>query len=145
MTGRSEIRHASTVVLKGLGIMIEGPSGSGKSSLALALMALGAELVADDRTELRLDEEGPKVIADAPETLPALIEARGVGLLPAVLSGPAVLGLVVDLGVSETARLPEAHVSDVLGQSIALMHRPAGSYFPQALLQYARGRVGANL
>lgn len=125
--------------------MIEGPSGSGKSSLALALMALGAKLVADDRTELRLEEKGRNVIADAPKTLPALIEARGVGLLPAVLSGPTVLGLVVDLGVPETTRLPEARVSDVLGQPIALMHSPAGSHFPQALLQYARGRIGANL
>jgi len=49
---RSEIRHATTVAVAGRGLMIEGPSGSGKSALALELMAFGAELVADDRTRV---------------------------------------------------------------------------------------------
>ena len=42
--------HATTVALAGQGVLILGPSGSGKSGLALQLMAMGAELVADDRT-----------------------------------------------------------------------------------------------
>ena len=49
------ILHGSCVAVEGRGVLIVGPSGAGKSSLALALMALGAELVADDRTEVRLE------------------------------------------------------------------------------------------
>lgn len=142
MMPRSEIRHASTVVMHGVAVMIEGPSGSGKSALALDLMALGAELVADDRTLLfRLTDDG-EVLADAPPSLPALIEARGVGLLPTRLAGPSRLGLVVDLGTTETARLPEPHHINVLGQMVTLLRRPVHGHFPQALAQYMKGQTG---
>ncbi len=48
------IVHASCVAFGGAGVLILGPSGSGKSALALALMGLGAALVADDRVLLTL-------------------------------------------------------------------------------------------
>ena len=43
--------HASCIAVHGRGVLILGPSGAGKSSLALQLMALGADLVADDMIE----------------------------------------------------------------------------------------------
>ena len=46
------IVHASCVARDGRAVLIRGASGSGKSGLALQLMALGAGLVADDRTRL---------------------------------------------------------------------------------------------
>ena len=46
------ILHATCVAVDGRGLLILGPSGSGKSALALQLIALGAQLVADDRTRV---------------------------------------------------------------------------------------------
>ncbi|HGG65172.1 MAG TPA: serine kinase, partial [Rhodobacteraceae bacterium] len=68
--------HASSVAVDGKAVLVVGPSGSGKSALCLQLMALGATLVADDRTELISSESG--LIARAPETIDGMIEARGV-------------------------------------------------------------------
>ena len=48
----AQILNASCVAWQGRGALILGRSGAGKSALALQLMALGADLVSDDRTEL---------------------------------------------------------------------------------------------
>ena len=65
MTDLAEtIVHASCVTVQGRGVLITGASGSGKSALALSLMALGADLVADDRVILSLDRG--RVMASAP-------------------------------------------------------------------------------
>ena len=42
--------HATTIDIAGLGVLVMGASGSGKSDLALRLIAAGALLVADDQT-----------------------------------------------------------------------------------------------
>lgn len=133
-----EIRHATTVAVAGTGLMIEGPSGSGKSSLALDLMAWGADLVADDRTLLRLRADG-RVEACAPPSLPAAIEARGLGLLPARLAGPVPLGAVVRMDRVSTARLPEPADCVVLGQKVTLIHKFESAHFAQGILQYMKG------
>jgi len=103
-----ETRHATTVAIDGAGVMLTGPSGSGKSGLALGLMALGAELVADDRTTIELREGWPWALA--PERLAGVIEARGVGLIRVPFCPSAPLRLVVDMGEAEGARLPEPAV-----------------------------------
>ena len=61
------------------GVLITGASGSGKSDLALRLVAGGWRLVADDRAVLWSSSGG--LFAAAPEPLSGLIEARGVGIL----------------------------------------------------------------
>ena len=66
MTGALTL-HATCVAVEGRGVLITGPSGSGKSSLALALMAHGARLVADDRVTLSLREG--TLWATCPETI----------------------------------------------------------------------------
>jgi len=124
--------------------MIVGPSGTGKSALALMLMALGADLVADDRTRLRATGQPVQVWADAPPGLPALIEARGFGLLPARCCGPVPLAAVADLGLVEPARLPEPRFAGLLGQKIALFHGAENPHFPYALLQYLKARESSG-
>jgi HPr kinase/phosphorylase len=133
--------HASCVALEGRGLLILGPSGAGKSSLALQLMAFGAQLVADDRVELR--RRGDLLIAICPASLSGLIEARGVGLLRAEPLAEAVLHLAVDLGQAETERLPERHGIVFLGCRIDLVRATASAHFPAALLQYVRQGRGA--
>ena len=61
------------------GILMLGESGAGKSDMALRLIALGAKLVADDRTELFV-EKG-KLFGRAPKSIAGLLEIRGVGIL----------------------------------------------------------------
>lgn len=132
------ILHASCVAIDGQGLLITGPAGSGKSSLALALMALGAGLVADDRT--RLESAGAAgVIASCPETISGLIEARGLGLLRAVPAGPTPLALVVEMGQTEESRLPPFRQIILAGRTMPLVHSQRSPHFPAALMQYIRG------
>ncbi|EEW24870.1 HPr kinase/phosphorylase [Rhodobacter ferrooxidans] len=128
--------HASCVAVDGRGLLILGPSGSGKSGLALQLMALGAGLVADDQTEIRLEDAA--LIARCPAPLRGLIEARGIGLLNALPLESAPLHLVVDLGQSETQRLPPKRHITLMNQCLDLVLGQDGRHFPSALLQMLR-------
>lgn len=100
--------HASVARLGHCGILIRGPSGSGKSSLLLALLDdPHAILVADDRA--RLHAEGGRVIASAPEAIAGQMEIRGVGIVRRPYAASAVIDLVVDIRqLSECPRLPTA-------------------------------------
>ncbi|MBL3594370.1 HPr kinase/phosphatase C-terminal domain-containing protein [Rhodovulum sulfidophilum] len=128
------ILHASTVAHRGRAVLIRGASGAGKSALALQLMALRAELVADDRTILT--RTGSGLLASAPEAIRGLIEARHVGLLRAEAVASAPVVLAVDLDSPETERLPPARVTEILGESLPLLRRVDRPYFAAAILQY---------
>lgn len=132
---RSTRLHASAVTAHGQGILIIGASGSGKSGLALQLMALGAMLVSDDQTDLALFDGTIRM--QAPETIAGLIEARGIGLLRAD-STAAPLNLVVDLGQTETKRLPDLHTVTILGQSLPCLHKVDSPAWPSAIMQYVK-------
>lgn len=109
-----EQTHATCVDIDGAGVLLRGPSGSGKSDLALRLIDDGARLVADDRAELTL--VGGQVIASAPPVLKGRIEVRGLGIIAVDALAETPLKLVVDL-VAPTAveRLPEPATADVIG------------------------------
>jgi serine kinase of HPr protein (carbohydrate metabolism regulator) len=126
--------HGTAVAVAGQGLLILGPSGSGKSSLALDMMASGAALLADDRTDLRA--EGNEIIMSCPAPLQGMIEAWGVGLLRAKAWGPAPLRLVVDLGQTEVARLPPHRVIHLLGKALPLVLGPYRPHLCSALRQY---------
>lgn len=125
--------HASAVVLDGRALLILGPSGCGKSTLALDLIALGAELVADDQTLVRL--AGPDLLASPYPNLAGRIEARHVGLLRLPWRASARLALAIDLGQTEVHRLPPRRSLTLLGRDIPLLHRPPGGHAASALLQ----------
>ncbi|MGR3513119.1 MAG: HPr kinase/phosphorylase [Paracoccaceae bacterium] len=128
--------HASAVSLDGRGILIIGPSGSGKSSLALELMAFGCALVADD--QVMVDQRAGGLWLSAADAIANMIEARGVGLICAN-GEPARAALVVDLGTTETERLPEAHTKVIAGATLPLLRKVESPSFAAMLLAYLRG------
>lgn len=128
--------HASCVAVDRRGLLILGPSGAGKSALALQLMALGAELVADDRVVLHA--ANGQLWAAAPPRLAGLIEARGVGILRAPARAEVALHLVVDLAQDETDRLPPRRQIRLAGVELPLVLRVAAPHFPSALLHWLR-------
>jgi len=106
--------HGTCVAVSGLGVLLRGPPGSGKSDLALRLIDGGARLVADDQVELR--EEQGVVMASAPARLAGFIEVRGVGIVPVPSVAEAPLALVLDLvGAGAVERLPEIESAPLLG------------------------------
>ena len=132
--------HATTVAVDRRAVLIFGPSGSGKSSLALQLMAAGAVLVSDDQTLLSRRED--QLWAAPPAALTGRIEARGIGLLAAPFLQGARVALAVDLAQTEAARLPPERWIEHFGVTVPCLHRAEGAHFPAAILLYLKaGRV----
>lgn len=116
------VMQASVVAIDGRALLIEGAPGSGKSSLALALIDRGAMLVGDDGVTLH--RAGSQLIAAPPPNIAGKLEVRNVGLidLPCT-SAPLALILMLD---SDAPRYPEPlQQRDLLGVAIpALPFRP---------------------
>jgi len=126
--------HASCISLEGRALLIRGRSGSGKSSLALQMIGLGARLVADDRTCLW--RAGARLMAAGPEAILGQIEARGVGILKAPVAPPCAVALIVDMDHDETERLPQFHTDHICGISLPVVRKIDAAHFPAALKLY---------
>ncbi|MDZ4198621.1 MAG: HPr(Ser) kinase/phosphatase [Kiritimatiellia bacterium] len=75
------IRVQGTMVdIRGVGVLLEGAPGTGKSEIALGLITRGSSLVADDLTELRRIGSGG-LMATAPEATRYHMEIRGLGII----------------------------------------------------------------
>jgi serine kinase of HPr protein (carbohydrate metabolism regulator) len=105
--------HASAVLVGARAVLIRGPSGSGKSRLALNLIESArtgslrfARLVGDDR--VHLNAAGGRLLVRPAQVLAGLIEVHGAGLLRLSYEASAVIGLVVDLAAADAERLPDA-------------------------------------
>ena len=90
-------------------LLIRGPAGSGKSSLALALIRAAetgafARLVGDDR--VHVEARHGRLIVRPADALEGLIEIRGLGIRRLPFEPIAAVGLVVDLGATDAERLP---------------------------------------
>ena len=116
--------HATALVVREFGVLITGESGSGKSGLALALLALAKRagqfgaLVGDDRVWVEA-VHGRLVAAGAPQTA-GLIERRGVGLVSAPSEPAAVIDLCVALSGPNRRwpRWPEEQATVVAGIAV---------------------------
>ena len=97
LLGDSKIMHGVFMEVMGIGVLLTGPSGIGKSELALELISRGHRLIADDAPEFR--RSAPKTIRGrSPALLKDFLEVRGLG----VLNIRAMFG---DNSIVETKRL----------------------------------------
>jgi serine kinase of HPr protein (carbohydrate metabolism regulator) len=113
--GTSSYIHASAVLLDESGVLIRGVAGTGKSSLALALVEAWslqgefARLVSDDRVACHI--QNGRAVLSPHAVIAGLAEWRGLGLLPQQYEFKAVLKLIVDLenrpSDGGAARMPE--------------------------------------
>lgn len=109
--------HGTVMHINDWGVLLRGPSGSGKSDLALRLMARGACLVADD--QVRIEEEQGALTAFCPQALEGQLEVRGVGIVDVPFHRSCALSCVIDLvPATEVQRMPDPLVETLLGVSI---------------------------
>jgi HPr kinase/phosphorylase len=109
--------HATTVDIAGLGVLILGASGAGKSDFALRLAGEGALLVADDQTIVEV--RGGELWASAPTTIGGLIEARAIGIVPAAIKGATRLALAVQ-PEARPERMPERSAWSLPGHGMEI-------------------------
>lgn len=95
--------HASCAARRDAGVLLLGPSGSGKSDLLLRLLDHGFALVADDRVDVEAGQASP------PAALAGRLEVRGLGIVRLPYVAPVRLVLVVTLGAMTRLPAPVTH------------------------------------
>jgi len=114
--------HGSAVSIHGNGVLLLGPSGSGKSDLALRLIDRGAKLICDDVVHIENNNSLPQ-LACAPN-IAGKIEVRGIGICPIDFVDSAPLRLVVQLA-QDVDRMPPEHQRIILaGYSVPMFRLP---------------------
>ncbi len=148
----SAARHGVFLDVLGVGVMITGDSGVGKSELALELITRGNGLVADDIVDLfRISPEALE--GRCPDLLRDLLEVRGLGILNirTMFGETAVrrkksLKLIVHLyrpphdDLSKLDRLPQSGQEEILGVSISRVEIPVMAGRNLAVLVEAAAR-----
>jgi HPr kinase/phosphorylase len=108
------LSHATCVVVNGCGVLIRGPSGSGKSDLALRLIDEGAVLVADDYCQLS-NRDG-QLTAACPAAIKGKLEVRGIGIVTRPAQEQCTIELLIELkGKHLVERMPENPTTTVEG------------------------------
>ena len=117
--------HGVLLNVFGLGVLLTGESGIGKSELALELLSRGHRLVADDAVELRR-LPGPVLEGRSPSLLNGMLEVRGLGILDA----RSMYGTVA--------------IRDTVGIDLALHLKRTSTTDPEAYLQRLQGQRGSR-
>jgi serine kinase of HPr protein (carbohydrate metabolism regulator) len=105
--------HATAVALDGVGVLLRGPPGSGKSDLALRLIDGGARLIADDQTVIV--RRGGVLFAAPPAAIAGRLEVRGLGIVAVDFAADTPLAAVFDLLPHQAIeRLPEPMTVELL-------------------------------
>ena len=136
----TETLHASTVAINGRAVVISGPSGSGKSDLALRLLDRGFSLVSDDQTIVK--KQGDQLLATAPPTIAGKLEIRGIGIVDMERIDNVPVALIVEL-TSEIQRLPdENRERPILGVRVPVVTLDAMSASAPSKVAIALDRTG---
>jgi len=112
--------HATCVAIDGLGVLLVGKSGTGKSDLAIRLIENGGLLVSDDQVILTIKDN--QVFASPPAKLAGLLEVRGVGICEYDFLSECPVGAIVDLKPGyQPERMPETKdlLTELRGVTIA--------------------------
>ncbi|MGN6848057.1 MAG: HPr kinase/phosphorylase [Sphingomicrobium sp.] len=136
----AETVHASTVAADGRAVLISGPSGSGKSDLALRLIDRGFTLVSDDQTIVKKD--GERLLASAPPTIAGKLEIRGIGIIDVERTENMPIALLVEL-TSDIQRLPDdSRERPILGVTLPLITIDAMTASAASKVALALDRMG---
>jgi HPr kinase/phosphorylase len=143
MAAETPTVHASAVLAGARAVLIRGPAGTGKSQLALALIAAAdtgllrfARLVGDDR--VHLEPHHGRLLVRPAAALAGLIEVRGLGIRRVEHEPLAVVGLVVDLAGEGAERLPAEGETVISGIRLPRLAVAAGTVPLPAVLAALR-------
>ncbi len=135
--------HGVLLEMEGLGVLLTGASGIGKSASALELIQRGARLVADDAPEFRLDADG-KPEGRCPALLRDFIAVQGLGLFDiralygaAALRECVTLALIIELQARRAPAARGVHGPDYQTRAIL------GAQVPQLVLSFDAARSAA--
>jgi serine kinase of HPr protein (carbohydrate metabolism regulator) len=135
--------HGTSVARDGRAVLLTGPSGSGKSDLALRLIDRGFTLVSDDQTIL--SRAGDRLTASAPTQIRGKMEIRGLGIVEMETDSDVPLALIVEL-TSEIERIPaEGRTRRILGHSLPVVRIDAMTASAPAKVALALDRMGLKL
>src|SRR5690242_9486725 len=136
----AETIHSSTVASDGRAVLISGPSGSGKSDLALRLLDRGFTLVSDDQTIVKRD--GDRLLAAAPPTIAGKLEIRGMGIVDMERTDNMPIALLIEL-TSDIQRLPDdSRARPILGINVPLISIDAMTASAPSKVALALDRMG---
>ncbi|HLZ83843.1 MAG TPA: HPr kinase/phosphorylase [Caulobacteraceae bacterium] len=142
------ILHAGLIAIQVAGdwrgALIQGPSGIGKSDLALRALDCGFRLVADDRVVVFVS--AGRLFGRAPQTLHGLIEARGLGVVgqTALRLAPIALSVRCKPTPEAVERLPEPSSESLLGCDVPVFEVWPLEYTAPAKIRRAIEHLGAR-
>lgn len=145
MTDRlsSETLHATAVARGGRCVLIVGPSGSGKSDLALRLIDRGFGLVSDDQVIVRRDRG--RLVAAAPATIRGKFEVRGLGIVELPAVDDCAVALVVELAEAVERMPPDGRTRTIAGAEVPLVQVDPREASAAAKVALALDRFGLPL
>lgn len=113
------VHQASCVAIGNRAVLIEGEPGSGKSSLALALIDRGAQLVGDDGVVL--ERSADRLIARPHPNTRGLVEIRNLGIITLPVRDDAPVALVLRLDEAAPRFIDAAETAERAGCTIPLV------------------------
>ena len=131
--------HGTSVSIDGDGVLFRGPTGSGKSDLALRMINFGAQLVSDD--QVCLTRRNDNIFMSSPPTIRNSLEVRGIGIVNTIVQKEAPLILVLNmLPNNVTSRMPVWQLCTFFDIKV-----PAVEFAPFEISAHLKVKLAINL
>jgi len=131
--------HGTSVSIDGDGVLFRGPSGSGKSDLALRMINYGAQLVSDD--QVCLTRRNDNIFMSSPSNIRNSMEVRGIGIVNTIAQKEAPLILVLNMSPNNAAsRMPIWQLCTFLDIKV-----PAVEFAPFEISAHLKVKLAINL